>query len=279
MTALTHLSPITQITRSLPWVLGRLMPDTAARWLERRMATPDRPFVLVEADPVFAAGRVRRIPYGDGWLAAREWGAGPTVLLLHGWSGYAAQLKGFVDPLVTAGYRVVAFDAPAHGESDGKTTNLVDYAAAILAVAGAVGPVHGLVAHSFAAPAAAMAADAGLEVPRMVLIAPPRRIDRYARGLRQSIGLPAPIDRRVRARSERRLGRSWDDLDLGHLIARSPARVLVIHDGDDRHVPWRDGQAIAAAAPHGRLKTTAGLGHRRILDDPQVIADAVAFLD
>ena len=266
------------ITHFAPWALGHLMPGASARWLERRLTTPDRPFVLAEADPVYAAGRALRIPHGAGWLAARAWGAGPAVLLLHGWNGYAAQLKGFVDPLVTAGFRVVAFDAPAHGDSDGVTTDLVDYAAAILAVAGAAGPLHGLVAHSFAAPAAALAVDAGLDVPHMVLIAPPRRFDHYARGLRRSLGLPARVDRRMRARSERRLGRSWDDLDLGRLIARQTAPVLVVHDGGDRHVPWSDGQAIAAAAPRGRLKTTAGLGHRRILDDAQVIDAAVAFL-
>jgi len=269
---------MTAITQIAPWALGRLMPGVTARWLERRLTTPDRPFVLADADPVVAAGRALRIPHGGGWLPAREWGAGPAVLLLHGWNGYGAQLKGFVDPLVAAGHRVVAFDAPAHGDSDGATTDLVDYAAAILAVAGAVGPLHGLVAHSFAAPAAALASDAGLDVGQMVLIAPPCRIDRYAYGLRRSLGLPAGIDRRMRARSERRLGLSWDDLDLGRLIARQRARVLVVHDAGDRHVPWSDGEAVAAAAPRGRLKTTAGLGHRRILDDAQVIADAPAFL-
>jgi len=269
---------MTTIAHFAPWALGQLMPGVTARWLERRLTTPDRPFVLADADPVFAAGRVLRIPHGGGWLAAREWGVGPVVLLLHGWSGYAAQLKSFVDPLVTAGYRVVAFDAPAHGESDGATTDLVDYASAILAVAGAVGPLHGLVAHSFAAPAAALAVDSGLDAGQMVLIAPPRRIDRYAHALRRALGLPAAIDRRMRVRSERRLGRSWDDLDLGRLIARQRARVLVVHDGGDRHVPWSEGREVAAAAPNGRLKTTAGLGHRRILDDGDVIDAAVTFL-
>jgi len=37
---------------------------------------------------------------------------GPTVLLLHGWSGAAAQWSRFIDPLVRAGFNAVALDLP-----------------------------------------------------------------------------------------------------------------------------------------------------------------------
>jgi predicted ATPase len=54
--------------------------------------------------------------------------------------------------------------------------------------------------------------------------------------------------------------------------------MLVIHDQDDREVPWADGAAIAAAALDARLVTTHGLGHRRILRDPSVIEASVDFV-
>ncbi len=57
-----------------------------------------------------------------------------------------------------------------------------------------------------------------------------------------------------------------------------PATLLVIHDRDDPDVPVRDGIEIAAAWPGGRLVETTGLGHNRLLRDPDVIARAVAFL-
>jgi pimeloyl-ACP methyl ester carboxylesterase len=34
----------------------------------------------------------------------------------------------FINPLVDAGYRVIAFDAPAHGDSGGKRTSLLEFA-------------------------------------------------------------------------------------------------------------------------------------------------------
>src|SRR3712207_7030695 len=64
---------------------------------------------------------------------------------------------------------------------------------------------------------------------------------------------------------------------LGRAIAMPP--TLVVHDRDDAYTPVADGAAIAAAWPDARLRVTSGLGHRRILRDPEVVAEAVEFVD
>src|SRR2546426_767334 len=64
--------------------------------------------------PAIGAHRFRLT--GDGpELAVWDWGDGPTVLLVHGWNGNAAQLAGLVPPLLRAGYYVATPDLPAHG--------------------------------------------------------------------------------------------------------------------------------------------------------------------
>ena len=78
---------------------------------------------------VIERGNNYRLPFVGGELAITTWGeSGPAVLLMHGWGGARAQMTGFVNPLLSAGYRVVAYDQPAHGESDGKLTNLLEIA-------------------------------------------------------------------------------------------------------------------------------------------------------
>src|SRR5687768_8641339 len=95
-------------------------------------------------------GNNYRIPFVSGELAVTTWGSnGPLVLLMHGWGGARAQMTGFVDPLLFAGYRVVAFDQPAHGESDGQTTNLLEIAPTMDLIAQQEGPFHAVIAHSF----------------------------------------------------------------------------------------------------------------------------------
>jgi pimeloyl-ACP methyl ester carboxylesterase len=54
--------------------------------------------------------------------------------------------------------------------------------------------------------------------------------------------------------------------------------ALVIHDRDDRHVPWAQGAHIARLWPGARLMSTDGLGHGRILHDEVVTRAAADFI-
>ena len=83
-------------------------------------------------------------------MAVTTWGeSGPAVLLMHGWGGARAQMTGFVEPLLSAGYRVVAYDQPAHGESDGKMTNLLEIAPTMDLIKETEGNFDAIIAHSF----------------------------------------------------------------------------------------------------------------------------------
>ena len=55
--------------------------------------------------------------------------------------------------------------------------------------------------------------------------------------------------------------------------------LLVIHDRDDKEVPFRIGREIAATWPGAELILTEGLGHQRILRDAGVTDAAVRFVD
>ena len=71
------------------------------------------------------------------------------ILLVHGWSGRGTQLVKFADALIAKGYSTVSFDAPAHGNSEGVSTNALEYAEMIQKVNELYGPVTGYIAHSF----------------------------------------------------------------------------------------------------------------------------------
>ncbi len=57
-----------------------------------------------------------------------------------------------------------------------------------------------------------------------------------------------------------------------------PTRALVLHDPEDREVPFEHGRALADAWPGASLRAVDGLGHRAILRDVGEVARAVAFL-
>jgi pimeloyl-ACP methyl ester carboxylesterase len=54
--------------------------------------------------------------------------------------------------------------------------------------------------------------------------------------------------------------------------------LLVVHDRDDRRLPWAESVALVDMWPGARLTTTAGLGHSRVLGDPAVHEAIVGFV-
>lgn len=253
-----------------------LMPATAARWLGRRMMTPYK-VQSIKAHPKAEVTRTR-VPYAHGWLSVRVWGDGPAVLLVHGWGGRGENLGAVVDPLVEAGFRVVTYDAPAHGESSGERTSMIECAGAALQVGGSFGPFHGVVAHSFGAPVAALATRHGLISDRFVFLGAPLSVMDLMIDMGVTLGATKKACELMVREFETRLMFSSDELRTDRLVEDIDAPILIVHDRQDQVVPLDHGAAIAAAAPEGSLLETNGLGHRGVLTDSEVVSAVVAFV-
>lgn len=214
----------------------------------------------------------------SGTLKAWSWGEGPLVLLVHGWEGRGSQMASFVGPLVAAGYRVVTFDAPGHGASDGNRSSLPHFTYAIRAVAAATGEPHAILAHSLGCAATTLALKDGLAANRLVFISPPLEPADYTARFGEILDLDREVVRRMRLRIEERFLRKWSDYSLALTAREMRAPLLIVHDRDDRETYWSEGNALAEAWPGARLVTTSGLGHRRILRDETVIGRVAEFI-
>jgi len=263
-----------------------LAPDLAGAWAERLFLTPPRPrdAALTALDLVDAKSGL--LEHKGRAIATWTWGArsreAPAVLLAHGWGGNAAQMRGFVFPLLSAGYRVVAFDQPAHGVSEGKLSGLPDFAEVLAEVAWHAGEcqgaIQGVVAHSMGGAATALAIARGLPVRRAVIIGTSLDVGAYARRFARWHGMPERVREAMQAAIEERFGVRWSQLDVAKLAPRLAAPALVIHDWDDRAVPWSQGAELARHWPGAQLMTTRQLGHRRILQDEAVTRAAADFI-
>lgn len=254
---------------------ARLAPEESAALAARLFLTPRRHQRPAREVELLRDGTPLRLA---GEVSAVAWGVGPPVLLTHGWEGRGAQLGAFVAPLVAAGRRPIAFDGPAHGDAPGEETNPLHFARALLAVGEELGPLDGVVAHSFSVPATALALDRGLAARRVVLIAGPASIPRVMERWAALVGLPPAIVPRFRERVAERVGLPADDLDIARTAARLRAPALIVHDPADEEVPYADGLVLAASWPGARLLTVHGVGHRRVLRDEATVRETVAFL-
>ena len=214
-------------------------------------------------------------------LHAYVWGdpaTQPYVLFAHGWSSHGTRVAPWLAPLQAAGYAVVAFDQAAHGRSSGTRTTLPDFACHLLAVARHYGPAAAVIGHSLGGAAAMLAMARGLAAERAVLIAPPadplEAVERFSRAL----WLPSHLGRRMFAHFEQAMRFDAGELQAHRNTPSIGRPALIVHDLEDREVPWSEGERYARFWPDSRLLSTQGLGHNRIADDQGVIAAVVRFL-
>ena len=290
LAALTRNSTNVRNAMSFAWhrvhlsIASALAPERAVEKAARLFATPPRfPNTPRELE-VLATGT--RFAVRDGDLDLMAWRFGridrPVVLLSHGWGGRGAQLHSFVAPLVEAGYQVVLFDHTGHGQSGGVASSLVHFVDGLDAVARDLesrgARIAAVVGHSLGAAAAGVWLNGNARPIRAVLVAPPTSVQRHADYFARKLGISASVRRAMQERFERALGRSWQEFELPHSVAHVRAAALVIHDGADREVRPSAGLALARAWPDARFVGTRGLGHRRILRDPDVVRDVVDFI-
>lgn len=273
--------PLTlSLTRGALRMLSRTAPGAASAVAvdlftnPRKHRTPDRERELLAGATPFHV----RIGY-KARVKAWRWGTdGPAVLLAHGWEGRGSQLAAFARPLADAGFTVVTFDAPAHGESDGARSSLPHFTWALRKVAEDVGRVHAIIAHSLGCAAATLALRDGLAASRVVFFAPPLNPADYTTRFAEIVGITPEVVERMRERIEERFLRKWSDYSLAESARSMTARLLVVHDRGDTETFWSEGAGLAAAWPDAELISTENLGHRRILREPRLIEKTVQFI-
>jgi len=258
-------------------ILNVVAPSLAARVAARLFLTPRR----IQSPPSEATSRQlatresRRVASLN--IVIRSWGEGPAVLLLHGWEGRGTQLGAIAESLTAEGYRVIAPDFPAHGDSPGRRTNLLEFAAIVAALIDEEQPV-AIVAHSFGSAATTVALRDTPFDGRLVYISPPEHFGYFTETFGQMLGISNDLAKRMERTIERSFGVDWSQLRGAALAPQMTAPLLVIHDEDDFDVPARFGRILAAAWPDSTLMLTRTLGHRRILRDPAAIAAAIDFI-
>ncbi|HSL30577.1 MAG TPA: alpha/beta fold hydrolase, partial [Anaerolineales bacterium] len=223
-----------------------------------------------------------RLPFEDGELAVTTWGSsGPAVLLMHGWGGARAQMTGFVDPLLFAGYRVVAYDQPAHGESDGITTNLLEIAPSMELIAGHEGPFHAVIAHSFGTLITSYAlVKRNLPHPaRLVYFGAFNRLLDSLPRFQTLARLPDEVIDGMRAMMYENFERDvLESITNAALAPQIDIPALMFHDAADNVTPVADSRAIARVWRQAQLIESEGMGHRGALQSRDVHERVVRFL-
>jgi hypothetical protein len=209
-----------------------------------------------------------------------SWGEGRPVLFVHGWGGRATQFRRFFKPFNTAGFMAVAFDAPAHGKSDGKRTTLFEFEQVLIRIYEQIGQPVAIVAHSFGGAASLFSASKGLPIPKLINIASPTIGDEIINTYLKAINGSSSTAKFFKDYILKTQNRPFDEFTASYFITHLPRPIdlLLIHDENDKEVNIRQAEHLIKLYPAARLLKTKGLGHTRILKDDQVIRECVTFI-
>ena len=266
-------------------LLGLFAPRKAASSAFELFCTPfsgkpERPMPLI-----FEKGEHLSVKI-EGNLTLRGWKWEPEadiatnkkILILHGFDSYSYRFEKYIRPLKKEGFTIMAFDAPGHGISDGKTINSLQYKNAILRIEQEFGTFYGIMAHSIGGLAASLASEFLPHLKKLVLIAPAveitRPIDKFA--------LMVSLPKRVKERMYKliiRLGKlPVSYFDARRAIEQISIPTLWLHDQEDVICPYKDVLPIQALSlPHVTFYITKGLGHSNIYRDGQTVKTIVGF--
>ncbi|WP_019890584.1 alpha/beta hydrolase [Streptomyces purpureus] len=263
-----------------PRLAGRATFAVFTRPPGRARLRPDERGLLAEA-------RTSLLTVNGKEVVTYAWGDGARpVLLVHGWQSRASRLSAFVTALRERGYSPVAFDAPAHGESDGATTTIIEFRDIIRQLherhAAATG-FEAVVAHSLGVLASLFALQGGVSTRRFVGIGGVADFDFVIDSFCAGLGLRERIRGALRGRIENALfpgdPGTWARFSAAYRPHELAAPVLLFHDESDDMVPAAQSRLLETAhRGRVRLVRTQGLGHRRILADPAVVTETVGFV-
>ncbi|RRJ93567.1 alpha/beta hydrolase [Flavobacterium macacae] len=200
------------------------------------------------------------------------------VLLVHGWSGRGTQLVKIADEMLKMGYSTISFDAPAHGKSAGKTSNMTDFIAAVMELEEKHGLFEVAIGHSLGGMTILNAIKKGLKVKKAVVIGSGDIVKDIMDDFVEKLGMNIAISKKIMASFEKKIGETMESFSAYIAAREIQIPVLVIHDKDDEDVPVKAAHHIFENLKNGELLLTGELGHRKILGDTKVIKKIVAFL-
>lgn len=261
---------------------GRIAPKRTVNRAARLFATP---FASSRSRAQAAQGDADmqrgELPVNGETITTYVWGdpsTQPYALLAHGWSSFGLRFLPWVARLRALGYAVVTFDQPGHGHSSGKLCTLPEFIATIHAIGEHYGDAALAIGHSLGGAAVTFAQDESWHADRLILVAPAADMKAAASRFFRFVRLGEHLRQPFYDWLLRRTGVSVEQLQVHRRLPALGQPALIVHDLDDEDVPWSEGERYAQFWPGARLFTTEGLGHRRVLDAPEVIEAALAFV-
>lgn len=206
------------------------------------------------------------------WKGKKE-----TILLVHGWESNTHRWKQLIEKLQQEGYDIVAFDAPAHGNSSGKLLNVPQYAKCVEAVVKRFSPDY-LIGHSVGGMTTVFHhyKYPVKKTSKMVLLGPPSELSLIAKDFQKVLNLSPRFMKAFEGFFYEKFGFRFAEFSTAKFAENLQQPGLIVHDKYDKIAPVSASKAIHQNWENSRLVLTEGAGHS--LNNALVHNEIIQFL-
>ncbi|MBS1664985.1 MAG: alpha/beta fold hydrolase [Bacteroidetes bacterium] len=265
-------------------ILSLVSTRKAAKKAFRYFCTPQQR-VDKKGSPLFEGGEAlsfkqdKHTLRGHRWQPAGE--AQKRALIAHGFNSASCNFESYVAALLKKGYEVIAFDAPAHGQSGSKRITLPDYVRMLRTVDQNYGPFQTYMGHSLGAIALTLLLE---NTPhnaetRLALIAPPVEVTDAVADFARLLQLSPEVVKEMDDLIQEISGHPFSWYSLLRALPHVHASILYVQDEGDRVTPLQGALRVQELRlPNVQFLFTQGLGHRKVYKDQPVMEKIVNFL-
>jgi len=247
-------------THLLLTALWHLAPNATKNIILKRFFKP-KSYALTPFEQQFLEnGALFHIQVHDKDIRCWKWGQGPGILFVHGWNGRGVNFAYFFKSVIDAGYSVITYDAPAHGESEGQVTNYFELSDTVRSF---LNPsrgfnIQGIIAYSIGGSATINCISKDNPSVDTVLIAPALKLKELLFNAFHYHGVPEVVYRNLVADMERYYGYDVHQDNPDVLVKSISSKMLIVHDKDDRTIPYTDSKTLSDNTDNFYLHTTFG---------------------
>ena len=216
--------------------------------------------------------------YKDLSIMTYHWeGKNKTILLAHGWESNAFRWKELITEFQKHDHKIIALDAPAHGNSGSKMFNAILYSEFINSVTYKFNP-EVIIGHSVGGMATVFSEFKNRHeaVKKLVLLGAP---DHFTDVLQRYVNLMRfnqRIHKQLHQVVHDRFGNYPDYYSTSKFSKILDAEGLIVHDERDRIIPYSDGESIARSFNNSKFISTKGHGHS--LKDKTITTAIIDFI-
>ena len=207
----------------------------------------------------------------------RWFGDNDTILLVHGWESNVFRWHRLIEKLKSEKYNIIAFDAPAHGNSTGTVLNGPLYAKAIQKLVEKYQPKY-VIGHSFGG--MALLYNEYLYknkcVEKIITLGSPSELADFMKQYKSLLGLSNTLMNAMELHFMELFKMKFSDFSISTFAKEITKKGLLIHDELDAIAPYWASKQVHANWKNSTLITTSGLGHS--LHQDSVRNDILNFL-